>query len=99
MYLLFTVGSTAVNLGPMPTNTSAKSNTISDCFPNWVPHMFHLTTPPPHLSWYDLPSPSPPTSSCLQPHLHPLHLFCLCSTPTPMHTCTTCTTMLHPLSD
>src|SRR5260221_6414758 len=42
------LGSTAVNLGPMPTNTSAKSNTISDCFPNWVPCMFHLTTPPPH---------------------------------------------------
>ena len=31
-------------------STSAKSNTISDCFPNWVPHMFisppHHTTQP-----------------------------------------------------
>ena len=26
-----------------------------------------------HLSWYDLPSPSPPTSGHLQPHLPPLH--------------------------
>src|SRR5258708_2434839 len=25
------------------------------------------------LSWYDLPSPSPPTSGHLQPHLPPLH--------------------------
>src|SRR5258706_14065942 len=32
------------------------------------------------MSWYDLPSPSPPTSSCLQPHLPPLRLFCLHST-------------------
>src|SRR6266436_3143832 len=29
------------------------------------------------LSWYDLPSPSPPTSSHLRPHPPPLHLFCL----------------------
>src|SRR5258708_9576943 len=44
------------------------------------------------LSWYNLPSPSPPTSSHLQPHLPPLCLFCLHSAPTPMCTCTTCTT-------
>src|SRR5258708_17981278 len=25
------------------------------------------------VSWYDLPSPSPPTSGCLQPHPPPLH--------------------------
>src|SRR6266436_9098379 len=37
------------------------------------------------MSWYDLPSPSPPTSGCLQPHLPPLHLFCLCSAPTLKH--------------
>src|SRR5258706_14191212 len=51
------------------------------------------------LSWYDLPSPSPPASSHLRPHPPPLCLFCLCSTPTLMHTCTTCMTMSHPLSD
>src|SRR6266436_6403264 len=49
------------------------------------------------VSWYNLPSPSPPTSSHLQPHLPPLCLFHLHSTPTLMHTCTTCTTMSCPL--
>ncbi len=44
------------------------------------------------VSWYDLPSPSLPTSSHLWPHPPPLHLFCLHSAPTPMHTCATCTT-------
>src|SRR5258707_124121 len=51
------------------------------------------------LSWYDLPSPSLPTSSHLQPHPPPLHLFHLHPAPTPMHTCATCTTTSHPLSD
>src|SRR5258708_23655142 len=51
------------------------------------------------LSWYDLPSPSPPTPGHLQPHPPPLHTLCLHSTPTPKHTCATCTTTLHPLSD
>jgi len=52
-----------------------------------------------NMSWYDLPSTSPPTPSHLQLHLHPLHLFRLHSTPTLMHTCTTCTTMSCLLSD
>src|SRR5258708_23329212 len=51
------------------------------------------------LSWYDLPSPSLPTSSDLQPHPPPLCLFCLQSAPTPMCTCATCMTMSCPLSD
>src|SRR5258708_8349408 len=51
------------------------------------------------VSWYNLPSPSPPTSSHLRPHPHPLCLFCLHSAPTPMCTCTTCTTTMHPLLD
>src|SRR5258705_12667073 len=44
------------------------------------------------LSWYDLPSPSLPTSSDLQPHQPPLCHFCLQSAPTPMCTCATCMT-------
>src|SRR5258708_6139837 len=49
------------------------------------------------VSWYDLPSPSPPTSGHLQPHLPPLHPICLHSAPTPKHTCATYATMSCPL--
>src|SRR5258708_32192319 len=59
----------------------------------------HLNLESRILSWYDLPSPSPPTSSHLRPHPPPHCLFCLHSAPTPMHTCATCTTTSHPLSD
>src|SRR5258708_27885110 len=38
------------------------------------------------MSWYDLPSPSPPTPSCLQPHPPPLHSIHPHSAPTPKHT-------------
>src|SRR5258708_7880672 len=60
---------------------------------------FYLLAVTEQMSWYDLPSPSPPTSGCLQPHLPPLHLFCLHSTPILKHTCATHTTMSCPLSD
>ncbi len=52
-----------------------------------------------YLSWYDLPSPSLATSGHLQPLLPLLHPFCLHSTPTPKHTCTTYAAASHPLSD
>src|SRR5260370_41388192 len=51
------------------------------------------------VSWYNLPSPSLPTSIHLQPHLPPLCFIHLHSAPTLMRTCTTCTTMSCPLSD
>src|SRR5258708_5813876 len=70
---------------------------ISDHGPAFVSNFSHdLAT---LLSWYDLPSPSLPASSRLQPHPPPLHLFHLCSAPTLMCTCATCMTMLHPLLD
>src|SRR5260221_3177661 len=58
------------------------------------------------LSWYDLPSPSPPTSNCLRlppPPLRllrlPLCFFRLRFAPTLMRTCTAHTTTSCPLSD
>src|SRR5258708_20728798 len=51
------------------------------------------------MSWYDLPSPSLPTSGCLQPLPPLLHPFCLHSTPTPKHTHATYATASRPLSD
>src|SRR5258707_13302782 len=51
------------------------------------------------VSWYNLPSPSLPTSGCLQPLLPLLHPFHLHSTPTLKHACATYTTASHPPSD
>src|SRR5258708_26152017 len=52
-----------------------------------------------YLSWYNLPSPSLPTSGCLRAFPPPLCPFRLHSAPTPKHACTTYATALHPLSD
>src|SRR5258705_2194002 len=69
---------------------------LHGCTPTVYRLQLHLQG---EMSWYNLPSPSPPTPGCLQPHLPPLCTFCLHSAPTLKHTFATCTTTSHPLSD